>query len=96
MGLVLPLVVVLGLVLVGLLQARRNTLEPAVLRYRTWQLILGGVLLVAAAVRTLGSASAPSVPVGGSMVKMLPVVLLLVLALLLVLRRRRKPADADF
>jgi MYXO-CTERM domain-containing protein len=80
----LPLVLILALLLLGVLQARANTEEPAVLRYQVWQLLAGGLVLLVLLTHTLMGTPLPKVdPKIGALVVALG------LALVLLLRRRR-------
>ncbi len=87
---VVPIVLVLALLLVGVLRARANTLEPAFLRYQVWELLVGLVALGAAFLYA-------GMPHPGAMiVKVVAVLVLLVLlAVVLVVRKRRADASAD-
>jgi hypothetical protein len=89
----LPLVVLLGLLLVGLLRARANTDDPALLRWQVWQLLAGGILALGLLAHAkLGLAVA--LPNLG--LKTVGFVLALVLALVLVLRKlKAERAAAD-
>jgi hypothetical protein len=75
--------------LVGLLQARRNADDPALLRWRAWQPLLGVFLVLVAAAHP---------PLPGGMTMVAPLLLALLLALVLVVKRRRDAAarSADF
>ncbi|HZC29425.1 MAG TPA: hypothetical protein VE269_06765 [Gaiellaceae bacterium] len=81
---VLPAVALLAVVLLGLLRARRNADEPALLRWRAWQLLLGLVLVLVVLAH-------PPAPRAG-MTMVVPLLLSVLLALLLVVRKRRNAA----
>jgi hypothetical protein len=82
---VLPPVALLGLLLAGLLQARANSDDPALLRWRVWQLPLGVVVVLVALAH-------PPLPTGMTFVA--PVLLASLLVLVLVLKKRREAAAA--
>jgi hypothetical protein len=85
---VLPPLALLAVLLVGLLRARANGDEPALLRWRVWQLLVGVVVVLVALAR-------PPLPAGMTMV--VPLLLALLLALVLVVKNRRDAAiRADF
>jgi hypothetical protein len=83
MAAAVPLVLILGLLLLGVLQARANTDEPAVLRYQVWQLLAGGLGLLVLLAHTMLGTPLPHVDL-----KIGALVVALVLALVLLLRRR--------
>lgn len=86
---VLPLLAVLAVLLAGLLQARKNTRDPALLRWPAWELAVGAVLVLVALAR-------PPLPQAGATM-FLPLLLVLLLVAVLVLKRRRDAANAvDF
>jgi hypothetical protein len=86
---VLPLLILLALLLAGLLRARANREEPALLRFEAWQLVVG--LLV-----VLASVSAGKLPHLSPVKLVLPVPLVALLALVLLLKKRRDAANLDF
>ena len=88
MAAALSLVVLLGLILLGLLQARANADDPALLRYEAWQLMVGLLVLLAFVAHTTLGTPLPRVDV-----KIAGFVLALVLALVLLLRKRRQSVD---
>jgi len=81
----LPLVLILALLLLGVLQARANTEDPAVLRYQVWQLLAGGLVLLVVLAHTMLKTPLPAPhldpKIGGLVVALL-------LALVVLLRRR--------
>ena len=81
----LPPLALLAMLLVGLLQARANGDEPALLRWRAWQLLVGVVLVLVAFTRP---------PLPGGMTMVVPALLALLLALVLVVKKRRDAAAA--
>jgi uncharacterized integral membrane protein len=83
---VLPPVALLGLLLAGLIQARANSDDPALLRWRVWQLPLG----VAVVLVTLAHP-----PLPGGMTLVVPLLLALLLVLVLVVKKRRDVAAAS-
>ncbi len=92
MAAALPLAVLLGLVLLGLLQARANADDPAALRYQAWQLLGGGLVLLLLVAHTMLGTPLPHVDP-----KIAGLVLALVLALVVLLRKRGQAAGgADF
>ncbi len=93
MAAALAVVLVLGLLLAGLLQARADRSQPALLRYQAWQLLLGALLFAGVGAKLLLGGWMPSP--SGPFVKIVPIVLVLLLALALLLRRRAAAARAD-